>query len=195
MNSSEKRWHNFDSFLLDLVKDEEIRLNLSFEHEKNPKIKITINDDIVFNQHLENNEPIEIIHPEDNRQETVIKISMSDKIKRDTVIDQQGNIISDKFARLTTLRVNRFDLLNDPGFLYGDHIHLFDEFGNYKKFVPGFWHNDILQIKYTKPFGLWYNDRTTRNKTDHNEDSQIHMGQLAKDQWANLVENVNKLDH
>lgn len=189
MTFSKNLWHNFDKFIDKLSKEDNINLHLEFEINKGPLIEIYINNNLLFSNILtEDNKIIDINYHDDN-EDVTIKIMMGNKTVHDTVIDNNGNIIDDKFAKIIDFKLNNFDLVTDIPFFY-EYLKLSDSNGHEKKFVPGFWHNDILELTYTKPFGLWYNSRSTNNQPYYD-----FAEENIKKSWETLVKNVNKLDH
>jgi len=190
MSSIEKYWHNFDQLIDKLTKEDQCELQIDFEVGSAPEIIITINDQQVFHNTLsENDHLININHIHKNNHNDVnIKVSMINKTNYDTIIDSKGNILSDKFAKIVSLKINKVDLVSDVGFFYGNHLKLFDEKNQLKNFVPGFWHNDTLLINYQRPFQLWYNNRTDKNKLTQNEKESLYT------KWEEIIQNLDKLD-
>jgi hypothetical protein len=119
---------------------------------------------------------------------------MYGKTNRDTVVDANGQILEDKFVIIKSLFINKIGLISDPDFSYGENLTYHDSDGNLKPMATGFWFNDTLKISYERPFSLWYNQRTSRNKRHLHSDSAKHDGPLVDELWNSVITNVSKLE-
>jgi len=196
MTSTEKYWKEFDKFLPELMREDSVEISLTIEAEDNPRFRISIDGEILEDRVLEDGETtLTVVHHYVNQdQKTSIDFSMHGKINGDTVIDADGQIIRDKYIKIKELFINKFSLVADPDFFYGDNLDYLGEDGAPKSIVLGFWANDTLRISYDRPFSLWYNQRSSRNKKQIHTDSAKHDGPLVDELWHSVIKNVNKLE-
>lgn len=89
-------------------------------------------------------------------------IRFTNKNSGDTIVDQQGCIIKDKFLEITKFTVNDIDLLDDIEFFqsYVEYVE------NDKTVMPkfGFWFNNAtLCLAFDKNFSSWYHKHSKKN--------------------------------
>lgn len=196
MTSTEKYWKEFDKFLIELMREDSVEISLTVEAQKNPGFRISINGQEIINQLLDDGETtMTLTYDHTNEDQQVsIDFSMHGKTNRDTVVDPNGKIVSDKYIIIKNLFINKISLISDPDFFYGEHLKYHDGQENTKPIAAGFWFNDTLNISYERPFSLWYNQRTSRNKRHLHSDSAKHDGPLVDELWNSVIRNVNRLE-
>jgi len=196
MSSTEKYWKEFDMFLPELMREDSVEIKIVVEAQNNPGFIININSQTVSDQILKDGETAILVDHKHNSQDQEVSIdfSMYGKTKHDTKVDSDGNIISDKYIIIKDLFINKFSLISDPDFFYGEHLNYHGLDGSNKPIAAGFWFNDTLNISYQRPFSLWYNQRTNRNKSHLHSESAKHDGPLVDELWHNVIKNIKKLE-
>lgn len=196
MTFTEKYWKEFDTFLPELMREDSVEIKIVVEAQNNPGFVININSQTVSDQILKDEETTILIDHEHNSQDQEISIdfSMYGKTENDTEVDSDGNIISDKYIIIKDLFINRFSLIADPNFFYGGHLKYHGSDGSDKQIGAGFWFNDTLTISYKRPFSLWYNQKTNRNKSHLHSESAKHDGPLVDELWNSVITHAKKLE-
>jgi hypothetical protein len=94
---------------------------------------------------------------------SVLKICFRNKKPNDTIVDEQGQVIKDKYIQLDSLKINGIDLMKDEEFFYGATVYRVDNVAT--QTAPGFWFNNSeLEIKFDQPFNIWYSLHSNKNK-------------------------------
>lgn len=173
--NSEKVINDIDSFIDDLIPS---CLNLRIEFEvyvskNSPKLSIIFNDSIIFEEKV--NEGVYSIN-EKLKEEASNKliIKMTDKNENETIIENE-KIVKDTFILIKDLTINNFKILSDFNFIK-NHIEYYVN-NNKEETYSGFWKNNSeFNLLFTKPFVLWYTE-----KTDKNVKSSFILQHRAKD--------------
>lgn len=88
-------------------------------------------------------------------------IEFSNKQPNDTIVDQQGNIVKDKFVLIKSFVVNGVDLVQDHDFFYNKLKYQINNVES--KVSAGFWFNHSkLSLEFPAPFRLWFNQHSFR---------------------------------
>lgn len=193
MTFTENVWNRFDNFLEELTDEDEVRLRLSLECDMSPEIRVSINGHSVYQDlQADGNNDIELVSElSSQHRQVTIDISMINKTMGvDTLVDDEGRVVRDKYAQLSSLQLNNIDLLKDYDFFYGGSLLYFDEDGNELQITNGFWQNATLRISYSRPLMLWYNQRS--NKNQHSGD--LDSAEAINQQYTRLLKNIEKLD-
>lgn len=193
MTFTENVWNRFDKFLEELTDENEVKLRLSLECDMSPEIRVLVNGDLAYqDSQPDGHNDIEIVSAlSSQHREVTIDISMINKTMGvDTLVDDEGRVVRDKYAQLSSLQLNNIDLLKDYDFFYGGTLLYLDEAGNEIQISNGFWQNATLRISYSRPLMLWYNQRSNKNQHSGDLDSTEAINQ----QYTRLLKNIEKLD-
>jgi radical SAM superfamily enzyme YgiQ (UPF0313 family) len=170
VNVSEYYYEHWDEFL-GLVMEKvgaaskpinvELAVNVSHSKGDLPGLRITYNDDIIYNTTLEEGTHTislpDLIQADTNK----LTVSFFNKDVNDTIIDEHGNIIKDKYIIINKFVVDEIDLIDDPAYYYGVLTYL--EKGESVQPKAGFWFNDATVIvDFTNPFISDYNKKSNR---------------------------------
>ena len=161
-NNSTEVMQNFDQVLDGMIQEPKLILELELHTQGNPDFKITVNDQVYYDQCITvDKESIKIEH-EYNTNDISIDMLFYGKSDADTRVDEQGNIISDKNILIDRMVINNFELYSqhhiENSFIF-DKIKYYDaqeqELVNGNKM--GFWlNNHKLNITYPTPFYKWF---------------------------------------
>lgn len=156
MQTSEQIMSKQTEFWNKLTNETELVLRLELEVSKQPNFKITINNDVVYDQTA--TEIIEITYPYQQQKDIEINMWMDGKTDNDTVVDENGNILSDKYIKINRLIVNNFSLEKNYNFYY-NNLNYYNQNNESINVEQGFWFNDHkLNLSFTQPFITWYID-------------------------------------
>lgn len=151
---------NFDNFLNKLICNVEDTLYIELEvtaSDDNPNLTIKLDDQVLFLESLQpGSQKIIVQHKVQSSAE--LKISMSGKSESDTKVNDQGEILSDKYIIIDKFIINNFDLNIDY-----DLFNANFKYTNSLTPKMGFWGNETLSVNITMPFIIWYNDKSTKN--------------------------------
>jgi len=160
---SKKILNNSNNFWEELTEEKELTLHLELEVKNQADFKIQINDSIVYDSVA--TESITIKYPYKDQKEIDLSMWMHSKTQDDTKVDQEGNILDDKYIKIKRFIVNNFDLKKDFDFFYNQF-----SYHNNNKEQPvkeGFWfNNDVLSLKFTAPFIRYYLDNSNSKNSD-----------------------------
>jgi len=170
---------DIDSFLNSIIENKDmLDINLSFSTSScngDPEFIVKVNDKILLSDFFpEGNYNFNFsIAKQDLKDLNSLVFQMNNKNKNDTEVDEVGNIVKDKFIKLTNLTIDRCDVLNDINFFYKN----FYIFKNNEKTMPstGMWSNDPLIVDFEKSFITWYGNTSQTNIT--NDSSEINSKQ------------------
>ena len=91
-----------------------------------------------------------------------ISFVLSNKNSFDTVVDDDNNIVKDKFLLFKKIEMNGIDIVADPEF-YNTKVHYVED-NNYVSPKFGLWKNHSeIQINYTGIFKSWHNKNSKKN--------------------------------
>lgn len=123
----------------------------AFACNGNPHMVIQHNDSILFDQTLsEGRHRLEFDMTYDYAQD-FITFEMTNKGINDTLVDDNGNIISDKCIRFHALIIDKIDLFKDLHYYYNDTT-MINNNGDSITTTPGFYGNNKLIIGFQAPF-------------------------------------------
>ncbi len=91
-----------------------------------------------------------------------VSIKFTNKDANDTIVDQTGKIVKDKFLEIVKFSVNDVDLIGDIEF-YQQQCEYIE---NDQKVMPrfGFWfNNSTLSLSFEKNFDSWYHIHSKKN--------------------------------
>lgn len=95
---------------------------------------------------------------------TNLSFRLTNKNDMDTIVDENHNIIKDKFLIFKKIEIDGADLIDDPNFYYANLNYVEDG-----QLVPpriGLWKNySELQLNYSGTFKYWYNKNSKKNST------------------------------
>jgi hypothetical protein len=166
---SEYYLNNFEKFLEVVVSRSGVndKIDLGWELESSvtnndpPVIEISLNSKIIYSGSLTegiHNLTLDQVRTQD--QNTLI-MRFLNKHPNDTIVDEQGNIIKDKFVRIKKFTINGFDLTQDVDFFYRQFDYVIDNV--HSDVSTGFWfNNSSLSLTFATPFELWYGRTSTR---------------------------------
>lgn len=165
---AEYYFDNFEDFLslvIDRANDAgtvdiDLELECSVTNDNPPKIEITINNKILFSGSLQegiHRITLDNVALDDTN---AIELRFSNKLPGDTLVDNQGNIVKDKFVEIKKFSINGLDLRQDQEFFFGQLQYW--EADTPTRVRPGFWLNHShLRLQFDKPFDLWYARKST----------------------------------
>ena len=147
-------------------------LNLEFElessvtHDNPPVIEIRFNQQTIYKSGLsEGTHQISLsVSVADVRRPWAdawnkLEMMFSNKGGNDTVVNEAGQIVKDKFVLFKKFAVNGIDLFADHDFFYKKLKYTTD--GAPTNVHPGFWHNNsAVSLEFDNPFLLWYHANT-----------------------------------
>jgi len=190
MKTSEKIINNPDKFWEELTNETELVIQLELEISGDPEFKININGSTVYDQIA--SEIIEIKYPYLDQTKISVDMWMHSKTDNDTVVDDQGNIISDKYIKIKKFMVNNFSLDKNFNF-YHDKLKYYDQNNKEVRVEHGFWFNNHrLNLTFTQPFIHWYLEQSSG--TNVNETMSYRKGLSADNVFYTLVKNLDLLD-
>lgn len=146
-----------DEFVLELLLD-------TSAVNGNPGIEISFNGEILFNDLLKEGSdiPVRVFGTQQNTNS--LKIKMINKGIYDTVVDEQGNIVKDKFILIKKLKINGLDLVDDIEFYFANTTY--KENSKVVESKLGFWaHDSELEIKFDGLFKPWYHHNSKKYGT------------------------------
>ena len=164
-NRSQHAWMDFNNFWRGMITGKnniDLELELEVSTKDTARFFITHNQQIVYDQNLSagpHQIQMQLVCDQSNQ----LRMGMSgkDSVKDTVVLD--GQIVQDKFIRLTKFNIDNFDLLRDYDFFYNKLQYFNHDQNQYTSVSDGFWFNSELVIDYYSPFILWYTDKTNKN--------------------------------
>ena len=163
---AEYYYDHFDEFLkLVLGAEKNNPINFEFEFESSvtnndpPVIEISVNQQVLYKAMLtEGTHSISLPEvPVQDRNK--LEIVFSNKKPNDTIVDNKGTIVKDKFVLVKKFIVDGIDLFKDQEFFYKKLKYYENNIGTDVR--PGFWHNNSsLVLEFDDPFLAWYNHNT-----------------------------------
>jgi len=163
IDRSKLAFENIDSFITELCSNDlNININLDISVSKtSPKFQIWFNDQVVFNEYLNNGNRELNFNFNDVNKFCKLILKMSNKLDGETIVEN-GKIINDTFISIYDLKINNFSLINDINFFYNHLKYYVEKIEEPTK--NGFWKNNSeLVIEFENPFILWYNEKTDKN--------------------------------
>jgi hypothetical protein len=93
-----------------------------------------------------------------------LRIKLTNKGPYDTLVDENGNIVKDKFVLIKKFIINGLDLVDDIEFYFKNIIYKENE--NMVDPKLGFWlHDSYLELNYNGLFKPWYLHNSGKNGT------------------------------
>lgn len=156
-----------------------------------PKLQIYHNGTLQYEEFLidgKNEIKLELVN--DYTNSNTIEIKFANKNPNDTIVDEQGNIISDKKILFNSIMIDKVDLFKDANYFYNKTSYVENE-KKLEHSKPGLYHPSALIIKYNAPFWQHYllqGPDYTAWKTTNNVD-------LAKSLRKELTKKLNLLKY
>jgi len=190
MKTSEKIISNPDLFWKELTQEQELVIQLELEVSNQPDFRIDINGKTVYDQVA--TETIEVRYPYLNQTEITVDMWMHGKQITDTQVDEQGNILVDKYIKIKRFIVNNFSLEKNFNF-YHDKLKYYNQDNQSVRVEHGFWFNNHrLNLTFTQPFIRWYLENSTI--TNVNQSMSYRKGLSADTVFYSLIKNLDLLD-
>lgn len=186
-----------------LIQEPKLIIKLYLIPSGNPDFRVLINDKVVHDSVITKEQELVIEH-EYTTDDITVNMMMHGKTDNDTVLDDQGNIISDKYIKINRLIICNFLIQSDHhtenSFIY-NNLKYYDHEGkqlddNMNKM--GFWLNEHqLRLTYKHPFYTYFMDNNnSRAKFLKNMDFQIeseNMAEWVKNEAEETYKNLHKL--
>ncbi len=163
--------HCLDNKILKMYPTVEISLTMiASVVNDDPQLQIIHNNSVVYNQKInEGTHKIKLNLSNDFKNTNFLKFSLINKNHNDTIVDQFGNIVKDKFIKFESIIIDKVDLLRtDIDFYY----KLNSSPGLYK---PG---EDIV-IKYQAPFWKYFIKNTPNYEEWHGKNNPDQISALV----------------
>lgn len=156
----------------------------SFSCQGQPRLQIVYNGDVIYDQLLVDGLNKIDLNLENNfEKKNKIELKLANKTPNDTIVDQNGNILSDKKIEFESLILDEVDFLKNPKFFYEETTYIEDG----KKLElskPGLYRPSSLIIEYEAPFWRHYlkqgPDLTAWRSLNNFEQAQYLRKQLTK---------------
>jgi hypothetical protein len=213
---AEYYYENFDEFLnLVLSKETASVLKLEFElessvtHDNPPVIEIKFNQQTIYKSGLsEGTHQISLSATVTDARRpwadvwNKLEMLFSNKSSNDTIVDNNGHIVKDKFVLLKKFSINGIDLFADHDFFYKKLKYHTN--GVATDVHPGFWHNNsAVSLEFDNPFLLWYHANTNHFAQFDGfivtESTMAKTKSLTKDDYtrfrAEAVKLLKQLEH
>ena len=166
-------YKNFDEFLGSIMQHEDLDVELHLTGSNNPIVDIKVNDtltQVALNQGSNVLNFKDVCGSDNN-----IALSLVNKNNKDTIIDNNGNIVNDKFVLIDKFIINDVDIFTDDEFFYNVPTYsVGEEVLDISK--PGFWHNAKLELDFKGPFTSYYLQNSTHthwHPTAHSDFSYL----------------------
>jgi len=166
-------YENFDEFLA-LVHQKNHRIKHTIDlrlvvesgvvNDDPPWFEIRFNGETVFASSLHQGEHDLVFNdlPVSTTTKNCLEIQFSNKKENDTIVDEQGNILADKFVAFRNFYIGDIDIFDDTEFYYQKIAYTED--GETIKVKPGFWKNNaVARLEFDYPFVTWYCKNSNRN--------------------------------
>jgi hypothetical protein len=194
--NAEEVIHDYDAFFESLIAEDTLQLELeltSSECKGSPKLTVKFNDNTVYSNHLPTGRhTIQKDFDVKNLKESIIEISMSDKKIDDTEVEN-GKIINDKFIIIDSLKINNYNIMNDPELFYSKFEYRNDNTQQTENIRSGFWNNSTLLLKFSLPFVKWYQENSLRNITLSDPMKYLDNKKLVDQEYEKLIEKLKLL--
>lgn len=161
--------NNFDSFM-NLVAnnnqacDEKIAVEIEIQSHvvnSNPRITVSWNNKVEFDCLVPEGShtlKFELNTSDSNK----LAVKFSNKQPNDTIVDEQGNIVQDKYVEIKKFIVNGVDFVQDSNFFYRKLHYAVN--GVPDTVSAGFWFNNSeISLEFNQPFTIWYNSNSDKN--------------------------------
>jgi hypothetical protein len=191
---------NFDQFV-ELIESKYTKHNVKIElvieshsTKSDPGIVVTFNNHELINQTLSEGTHAFLFDNLIESADNTIAIRFNNKSPDDTIVDQQGHMLKDKFLEIKKLSINSVSMLDDVEFYQSQFEYLENNLKVLPKF--GFWFNDtVASLTFEKNFNSWYHrnskkntmftpniisNKTTRSKLDDDQLRQNIINMLKK---------------
>jgi radical SAM superfamily enzyme YgiQ (UPF0313 family) len=147
-----------------------------------PCIQITHNSVVVYEKSLaEGTHTVNLKLPNDFENKNFLEFAITNKNPMDTIVDDNGNIVKDKYIQFQSIEIDKVDVLKtDVGFFYNNNSSP----GLYKP-------NDTITIEYQAPFWKYFIKNTTNYSTWDETPSIEKIDHLAQ----SLKSKLNQLKY
>jgi radical SAM superfamily enzyme YgiQ (UPF0313 family) len=153
---SQEAYYNFDTWYNKLLAKDSVLIQLSIfseEYNGQPNVKIMCNDSVHYEGELTAGKHIfEFKEMVKDVTDLKLSIEMLGKTNKDTLVDNNGNILKDKHILVKSLFINNYDITKDYDFV-----------NSYLGKIQGLWQNGKLEMNFKLPFDNWYNSVSTKN--------------------------------
>jgi len=188
MPSAIETLNNIDDFLDSLVevKPLTIKVGLSATISKPIGFTIKFNGQVIIQQTL--SASLDTLHTFsiESAKENTLELTLEGKGDKHTVVNDQGEILSDTFVELTCLEIDKFNILADDDFIKNNSTYIPNQ-----PFYKGFWYNSTFSLDIKTPFVDWYNQQTTLN-IETTGDQKIQG--LGRDKMDNLLTILDRIE-
>ena len=187
--------------LINSKNDLEIKMEIEVSStETDPGILVKLNDTVLENKLTPAGlqQLTFIVSKDDLANENTFTIAMSNKLPTDTIVDQLGNIVKDKFIVIKSLYIDNCDVLTDFDF-FNQHFYSVNA-GITESPKHGLWFDkQTLNLKFQTPFKIWYSQNSDKNLNsnwlkDKNDQvknqSQFYYDKFYYDKLLNLLETL-----
>lgn len=165
---AEHFYNNFDTLVENIIQKEstnEFILELLLETSSvngDPGVEIVFNNETLFKNLCKEGSDVQIkVYARQNKKSNSLKIKMINKGIYDTQVDEQGNIVKDKFILIKQLKINGLNLVDDLDFYFTNTNY--KENGQQVESKLGFWaHDSELEIKFDGLFKPWYHTNSKK---------------------------------
>jgi hypothetical protein len=134
----------------------------SHSTHSDPGMIVSFNDQILYDQLVTEGSHSFVFDNLNTELYNTVSIKFTNKGANDTIVDQTGKIIKDKFLEIVKFSVNDVDLMGDMEF-YQQQCEYIE---NDQKIMPrfGFWfNNSTLSLNFEKNFDSWYHIHSKKN--------------------------------
>ncbi len=121
------------------------------EYNGQPKLLIKHNENVLFDDSLSQGHHLLEFDFDYDYSADSLTLEMYNKEKNDTLVDEHGNIVADKFIKFHKFVIDKIDLFEDLHYYY-HHVQYTDSDGNPTDVVAGFYGNNKLIIQFQAPF-------------------------------------------
>jgi hypothetical protein len=174
--------------------DIKIKVNVQ-NYNGDPLLLVILNKTKIFQKSLSVGEHVIEFSVDTHKLQTnnTIVFSMPNKKINDTLLDDNGNIISDKSIQFCNLYIDDCDVINDIDFFKKNFYNTKN--GVKEPAYPGLWSSNPLQLDFDLPFVSWYSRCSTQNKSNHLSEmsKKQNAGVFSVEEFQAILENNIKL--
>jgi len=190
---------DIDVFVDELINsknDLEIKMEIEVSStETDPGILVKLNDTVLENKLIPAGlQQLTFTVSKDNLdRNNLFSIELLNKLPTDTMVDQSGQIIKDKFIVIKSLYIDNCDILKDFDFFNREFYTVRD--GIVENPNTGLWFNgQSLNLKFQAPFKIWYSQHSDKNLNSSwlkdKNDQVKNRSQVYYDKLLHLLETL-----
>jgi hypothetical protein len=191
-NSAKEIYEQFDDFIAQLIgKDLELQILIEVNaFDKPAQFYINFHGVDVFDKEFASGTYLIQLNLKQSLALQTLRFGMRNKEDNETIVDN-GQIIKDKFIVLKQFKLNNYLLTDDYDFMY-NKLQYVDTKNNVLEDVKfGFWKNCYIEMQFTSPFDLYYNNFSNLNQ---NFAESLKFRNNNYDITNTLIESLKKLD-